>query len=349
MKGYSRYLLLLFISLFLGINSYSQDSLTIEREKMLVLKNDGSKYTGYILSDDAREILLESDQVGKLYIPKHFIKLIEVYDSLKVETANSPEPTTTSEDSSKTIHYIPEEEAIEIELSDSSLFQNFISTKNLLSDNALPLRLGESFIKFVPLGFEIGIPLTKNWSLGAFSSYWGLPVGLKTKYSFKFTEKSFLSVDLGYGSMAFGSWADFGVDDGGGVISSTLSFGDRIKNFSIKAGYGLMHETFSVWLFNENTQEWTETGIVTNYTHIFFSNFGAMIQLNDRATLVFDFLGVYLDGGINVGAGAAMRFGRKPRSKWQLGGTLMFFDGAILPIPIPNLSYTYVFSRRNQK
>lgn len=336
--------------------TFGQDTTEIQR-KVIVIKNDGAKYSGYILSDDAREILLNSEEVGKLYIPKHHIKSIKPYEPEKNEEVLEENSVIQEEP----IEEVPQEVTNNDKVSDETTnpkveinknndsVTNYITTKNIISDNALPLQRGESFIKFMPLGVEAGIPLTKNWSLGAFSSYWGLPVGLKTKYSFKLSEEAHLSLDLGYGTMAFGTWADYNIDDGGGVISTTLTFGDRYKNFSVKTGYGFFHETWEDWDWDETTQQAIHTGSFTEHTHVIFANFGGMIQLNDRLTFVFDAVGAFLNGSILVGGGAAARFGQNPRRKWQLGGSLFYVDGGFLPVILPHISYTFVFSERNRQ
>lgn len=334
------YITFILVCFFYTNSSFSQDS-TETNKKVLVIKNDGSEYTGYILTDDAREILLKSDQVGKLYIPKHHIKSIEPYDP---EKEQKEEETIEEEPKEEDIGSQPN---VEIQ-KDTNQFKNYISTKNILSDNALPLRRGESFVKIMPLGAEAGIPLTKNWSLGAFSSFWGMPVGLKTKYSFELSEQAHLSLDLGYGTMAFGSWADYNIDDGGGVFSTTLTFGDRTRNFSVKTGYGFFHETWEDWDWDETTQQATQLGEVTETTHVFFANFGGMMQLNDRMTFVFDALGAYVNDSFIVGGGAAARFGKNPKRKWQLGGSLFYAHGGFLPVIFPHISYTFVFSERNR-
>ena len=42
--------------------------------KYLIVKNDGNEYVGQILSDDGREVLIETKSLGKIYIPKSDIK-----------------------------------------------------------------------------------------------------------------------------------------------------------------------------------------------------------------------------------------------------------------------------------
>lgn len=346
---------ILFILLFGSVSFTAlgqKDTTEVEAQKVLVIKNDGATYTGYILTDDAREILIETDQVGKVYIPKHFIKSIAPFDPNKIEeNPTDSETVIGAEEDTVSVELVQETRPItsevEIDKPDSLEFKNYISTKYIQTDNALPLRRGESFLKVMPIGIEAQIPLTKNWSLGAISTFWGMPVALKTKYSFEIDPLNHLSLDLGYGTMAFGSWSGRGIRDGGGTASVTYTFGDRSKNFSAKIGYAFAHQFYEDWIFDEVTGDFVEITAQMDYYHIAYATFGGMLQLTDKTTFVIDAGAALVDWGVFASVGAAMRFGRTPRRQWQLGGSLIMFDGFIIPIPIPHISYTYVFSKRN--
>ena len=70
------FLILLFsFSLFLSFDSFSQ-STPKDTTLRLVEKHDGTKYIAKILSDDGRELLLETEALGKIYIPKSEVKRI---------------------------------------------------------------------------------------------------------------------------------------------------------------------------------------------------------------------------------------------------------------------------------
>lgn len=42
----------------------------------LIEKNDGARYSGHIISSDAREVLIRTFDLGDIFIPKHEIKSI---------------------------------------------------------------------------------------------------------------------------------------------------------------------------------------------------------------------------------------------------------------------------------
>lgn len=350
MSAQFKFLGILLLAAMIGLNSYAQDSTTVKKEKVVVIKNDGAKYIGYILSDDAREILIETDEVGKLYIPKHFIKSIKPYDlneeieeqAVQRDTVYVVNvPVESPSDSNSDLTPLSEDEE------DSLLFQNFLSTKYIQSDNAFPLRRGESYIKFMPVGVEGWLPLTKNWSLAGWTSYLGFPMGIKTKYSFKLSEAAYLSADLTLGTMAFGSLADFSIRDRGLAVSSTLSFGDRRKNFSVKLGYAYMHEYWEGWTWTDIDGNVITQGPEAWDYHFAFTTFGGMFEIEQNTDLIVEAIFAYGEFGVSGAVGAAARFGSNPRRIWQAGGTIFMIDGTVIPIPMPNLSFTYIFSKRN--
>jgi hypothetical protein len=53
---------------------------TTDTTKYLVVKYDGNEYVGLILSDDGREVLIETKSLGKIYIPKSDIKSMRPID-----------------------------------------------------------------------------------------------------------------------------------------------------------------------------------------------------------------------------------------------------------------------------
>lgn len=344
--------LILFLLLFSGIHSFGQDTTSTKGPKMVVVKNDGARYVGYILSDDAREILMETEQVGLIYIPKHLIKSIApfkkedvVTEEVAKDTSNKAPPIEEPTDSDL-VDELSQEEEPDIE-SDSTELENHLASKYIQLDNAIPLRKGDAFVKIMPLGVEAQFPVTKNWSIGGWSTYWGFPMGFRTKYSFPMQENMHFSADLIAGTMAFGSLADFSIRDGGISPSFTFTLGDRKSNFSVKLGYIYAHEYFE-------GDSWTDMNgeVITwpseswNY-HMGYTSFGGMFEINPNTTFVAEALFVIGEFGVTAGGGAAVRFGNSPRNLWQLGGSLWISDGGFLPIPLPHVSYTYVFGKRN--
>ena len=77
MKSIILFLFTITFTLFSQINAQfvEGDSLS-SKNLFLIIKNDGGEYIGEIISDDGREILVITKQVGKLYLNKSEISSI---------------------------------------------------------------------------------------------------------------------------------------------------------------------------------------------------------------------------------------------------------------------------------
>ncbi|OIQ36197.1 MAG: hypothetical protein BM555_03235 [Crocinitomix sp. MedPE-SWsnd] len=324
---------LLLFSFFLIQESWGQaDTAKI----VVVTKQDGGKYTGVLLSDDGREVLIDSKEVGKIYIPKHLIKTIKT-----LEEAQQDDLLTDKKEEIE----IKEEEIEEDPFDDGEFgYDNFTSTKYIQSDNAMPLRPGEAFLKFMPIGLEVQVPLKTNWSIGALSTYVGAPLVVKSKISFPVFKSSYFSLDAAYGSMMFGGLFDSGITEGGGYFNAGFTFGDRSNNFTAKIGAGLIHEDRSFWEWDELTGEIFIVEEGMQYVPLGIASFSGMTSINKRTQFVFDVIAAFggFNGNYMTGA-AAIRFGPKPRHRFQTGLAIMVQDDFFVPLPIPTLSYTFVF------
>ena len=54
---------------------------SVDTTLRLIEKNDGTKYIAIILSDDARELLIETKTIGKIYILKSEVKRITLIEN----------------------------------------------------------------------------------------------------------------------------------------------------------------------------------------------------------------------------------------------------------------------------
>ena len=107
----------------------------------LVVKTDGMEYVGKILSDDGREILINTEALGKIYIPKSEIKLIK-----KIDNTN------------RIVH---------------GEFRNTgpFTTRYSFTNNAHPVAKGENYALLNLYGPEVHFALSDNFSLGIMSTW----------------------------------------------------------------------------------------------------------------------------------------------------------------------------------
>ncbi len=169
----------------------------------VVVKNDGSRYVGKIIEQDAREVLLESLEIGLVYIPRHEIKEIRGVEQSEI---------------SSTGKYMPSE---------------IFSTRYFLTTNGLPIKKGESYIIWGLLGPDIQFGVGDNISLGILTSWLASPLIGSAKRSIPINKKWSAGAGILLGT---GLWLipDFRLALPYGVISN----GDRVKNISFSFGYG---------------------------------------------------------------------------------------------------------------
>ena len=56
-----------------------------QKEYYMVVKNDGSEHVGEIISDDGREVLLLTQNIGKIYINKSDIASMKKLEADKIK------------------------------------------------------------------------------------------------------------------------------------------------------------------------------------------------------------------------------------------------------------------------
>ena len=179
----------------------------IDTAYRLIEKNDGIKYIAKILSDDARELLIETETIGKIYIYKSEIKRISVIN--------------------------PEAKIVNGELFEESPF----STRYAFTNNALPIKKGSHYAMTNWYGPEVHFALTDRLNIGVMTTWIGSPFVLVGKYSFPTSNPK---VNFSLGSM-FGTSSYINTFRGfGGLHWATFTYGDRSNNISISAGYGYM-------------------------------------------------------------------------------------------------------------
>ena len=163
--------LISFVSFSTGFSqdnpSQKQDSIP---ERVIVLKNDGSTFVGVIISRDEREILIETESLGRIYIPLHEIREIRPYGKSKQGT---------------------------------SLF----STRYFLTTNGLSMEKGDKYAVLNYYGPEAHFAVGENFSLGIMTTWVAMPIVGSAKYSIRFNDNLHLGIGVLAGTL---SWAELG-------------------------------------------------------------------------------------------------------------------------------------------
>jgi len=182
------------------------DSLSQKTGKLfLITKNDGWEYIGTLMSMDAREVILNTKNIGQVSIPKHEIKSMKEVSADEVATNGERKPIET------------------------------FATRNFLTTNGLPLEKGQSYVLWNLWGPDMQFGLTKNLSVGVMTSWLAMPVIASAKYSLKLNKNTHLAIGTLLGS---GTWSmpHLGI----ALPFAAITFGDKRNNVTFSGGYGAM-------------------------------------------------------------------------------------------------------------
>lgn len=169
----------------------------------IIITYEGGEFIGKIISQDAREILIETQDRGQILIPKYQIK--EMKELKPGELSPSGE-------------YIPAQ---------------IFATRYFITTNGLPIEKGESYILWNLYGPDFQFGVGKNLSVGILTTWFGVPIIGSVKYSLQLGENTSLGIGTLLGT---GSWAapEFGL----ALPYTALTFGNRRSNLTFSAGYG---------------------------------------------------------------------------------------------------------------
>lgn len=196
-------LLFLFCSIF-TLPGFAQSGLTSTQDDThqlyMVVKDNGVKFIGEILSKDAHEILLKTEDLGEIYIPRYVIKEIKPllgYDRKR------------------------------------SIGEDIFATRYFITTNGLPIKKGENYIQWNLYGPDFQFGVADNFGVGIMTSWAAIPIIANAKYSIDLGKNKSMALGMLAGT---GSWAlpEFG------LLLPFVSFtlGDRVNNLTFSTGYG---------------------------------------------------------------------------------------------------------------
>ena len=196
----------IFISFLMIVPSNMQAQVeSTDSTLRLIEKNDGTKYIAKILSDDARELLIETETIGKIYIPKSEVKRITLIEN--------------------------QDEIKNGELREESPF----STRYAFTNNALPIKRNDHYAMVNLFGPEVHFAVNDRLNLGIMSTWIGSPLVAVGKYTIPTSNKK---VNFSIASMLGTTGYLNGFQGFGGLHWGTFTYGDRKNNISLSAGFG---------------------------------------------------------------------------------------------------------------
>lgn len=172
----------------------------------VVTKNDGTKFTGNILSSDAREVLLKTTTIGEIIIPKHEIRSI-----------------------------------VEFQEGDDK-FKEIFASRYFLTTNGLPVEKGDSYVQWTLFGPDIQFGVSDNVGIGVITSWVANPVALSFKYSGNLGHK----LNYAVGTLAGSTLWSGGDGIRFALPFAAVTIGDENGNVNASVGYGFAsYDTYS--------------------------------------------------------------------------------------------------------
>jgi hypothetical protein len=246
-----------------GSTAYAHDSLTVSKDNKnqstqlyRVVKNNQTEYVCQILNDDGREVLIYTDKLGKIYIPKSEIISIE-----KIQDTKS---------------------IIRGEYYEAGPF----TTRYAFTTNALPIKKGSNYAIINLYGPEAHFALSNKFSIGVMSTWIASPFVVALKYSFKTKDEkvnfslgtllgttSYINSFRGYGGLHFGN----------------VTFGDAKQNFTVAAGYAYLNSG------EQNSDTYNTTiGYQSPKSHGPIFSIAGITKVGVKASFIFDsMIGVF--------------------------------------------------------
>lgn len=298
----------------------------------VVVKNDGSRFVGEILSQDAREVLIKTEDLGEIYIPRHEIK--EIREAI-------------GDDLKKPGEFIPAE---------------IFATRYFITTNGLPVEKGETYMLMSLLGPDFQFGVGENVGLGILTTWIGTPLIGSVKYSIPVTENFSTGLGLLVGTGSW-TWPDFALALPYGVAT----WGDRTKNINFSFGYGGVTYNVEEYVYNDLMGQDIYRTRRENEGN-FLISFAAMAKIGSNISFVFDSFivprtgtyteyydygywdyetGQYIEDireetrkkyGIAIFL-PGLRFQTNPNSAFQFGFAGVRAEGETLSLPIPMVQW----------
>ncbi len=243
----------------------SQEDNADKDSTVKITMNDGTVRNGYVISEDDNEILFMDNKIGKIFITKANIKY-------QAENGGSgPTDVLTTTDGTVRVGYIISDDGREVLFMDNTIGKVFISkekvksiipfsksveslgqtataefsgpegpftTRYVFATNALPIRKGENYAMINLYGPEVHISVTDRLTVGFMTTWIVSPFVLAAKYSIPTKNEK---VNFGIGTMIGSSGYINSFRGWGGLHWGMVTFGDRLKNITISAGYSYIN------------------------------------------------------------------------------------------------------------
>ena len=296
------------IALCINSTSYAQTD-TSKSETYIIVTNDGGEFLGKIISQDAKEVLIDTKDRGQISIPKYQIKLMRLVEEKDLDNNGNIK------------------------------FDETFATRYFITTNGLPIEKGESYIQWNLYGPDFQFGVAKNFGVGIMTSWFGTPIIGSAKYTYTISENLNGAVGTLIGT---GSWAlpDFAL----ALPFTAITYGDRKVNANLSVGYGAVSNDGET----EGRALFSGAGLfkVSNKISIVFDSF-IMPKggIKTRTEIEYDNNGnerevqvSYTDPSF-VLVIPGIRYQTDSKKAFQFGFSGLFIDGESTGFPIPMVQW----------
>lgn len=248
--------LILFLLMTMSLRSFSQTAQD-STSKVVVITYSGKEFVGKVLSDDGREILLNTDKAGKIFIRKDDVKTIE--------------PANAGDFVGK--EYIA-----------SGPF----TTRYQITNNALPIKKGENYAMWNLYGPEVHFAVNSRLNIGVMTTWIASPIALALKYTFSDKEESKFHYSVG--TLLGSSGYLFNGSKFGGLHWLSATYGNRRNNVTFSGGYGYFNSERRLYTPGVYTEYYW--GIPSQTTKVLsggpLCSLSGVVRIGKKASFVFD-------------------------------------------------------------
>lgn len=262
-----------FFLLLLCLNAalMAQQQTLLPDYKYQVVLQDGTRHIGYVISDDAREIVLKTDTLGEIVIPKYLVKSITLYVATE-KTSN----------------------------------EEMFATRYFFTTNGLPIEKGDSYIQWTLFGPDTHFGISNDISFGVLTSWIGIPVIASIKKSHQVDGDYSFALGSLFGTNIWNPGTFFMA-----LPYASVTRGNAGRNISFSAGFGyvsLENEQQSQFLFSIGglrTYSRTGTFVFDSMILPFEEEFlvilipGFRFQTRENTAWQFGLPGIYVSGESN--------------------------------------------------
>lgn len=248
--------------------------------KYIVIRNNGIEYVGLLLSDDGREVLIMTQSLGKVYIPKSEIKSIK--------------PLDYSEDLKKG------------EYTGGGVF----ATRYQFTTSCFPIKKGENYAMINLYGPEVHFAVHKDFSIGVMSTWIGSPLALALKYT---RGTSNAKINYGFGTLLGSSGYFNQAQNFGGLHWGMLTYGSRTSNVTLSLGFAYLKngpkQTQTGYVYQPGTYASTQEVPLVDIKQLVNKNIGTSLvvglagqtKVGKKTSLVYDCMFLRYTNKGNVG------------------------------------------------